>query len=119
MRRLAPFADTDRRGRGDVCCLGTDRRRTKNGGIFRFGTTAASVQIDPQLGYVTTAWWLEYATALKLVNWPDRPGLADTRLVLEAASGLAVSNRGKTYTFVIRKSLRFSDGSPVMARSFA
>jgi hypothetical protein len=70
------------------------------------------VQIDPQLGYGTTAWWLEYATALKLVNWPDRPGLADIRLVLEAASGLAVSNRGKTYTFVIRKSLRFSDGSP-------
>jgi hypothetical protein len=70
------------------------------------------VQIDPQLGYGTTAWWLEYATALKLVNWPDRPGPADTRLVLEAASGLAVSNRGKTYTFVIRKSLRFSDGSP-------
>jgi hypothetical protein len=27
----------------------------KNGGIFRYGTTGASVQIDPQQGYVTTA----------------------------------------------------------------
>lgn len=91
----------------------------KNSGIFRYGTTGASVQIDPQLGYVTTAWWLEYATALKFVNWLDRPGPAGGRLFLEAASSLAVSNRGKTYTFVIRKGLRFSDGSPVRARSFA
>ena len=77
------------------------------------------MQIDPQQGYVTTSWWLEYATALKLVNWPDRPDPAGTRLVLEAASSVAVSNRGKTYTFVIRKGLRFSDGSPMTARSFA
>ena len=77
------------------------------------------MQIDPQQGYVTTSWWLEYATALKLVNWPDRPDPAGTRLVLEAASSVAVSNRGKTYTFVIRKGLRFSDGAPVTARSFA
>jgi peptide/nickel transport system substrate-binding protein len=90
----------------------------KNGGIFRYGTTA-SVQLDPQLGYLTTAWWLEYATALKLLNWPDRPGPAGTRLVLEGASSFAVSNRGKTYTFVIRKGVRFSDGSAVTARSFA
>ena len=37
-------------------------------GIFRVGMTGASVQIDPQLSYVTTGWWLEYATAAK---WPD------------------------------------------------
>jgi peptide/nickel transport system substrate-binding protein len=91
----------------------------KSGGIFRYGTTGASVQIDPQLGYVATAWWLEYATALKLVNWPDRPDPAGTHFVLEAARSVAVSNRGKTHTFVIRKGLRFSDGSPVTARNFA
>jgi hypothetical protein len=26
----------------------------------------SSVQIDPQLAYITTAWWLEYATAAAL-----------------------------------------------------
>ncbi len=46
----------------------------KKGGIWRLGTTGASTQIDPQLAYVTTAWWLEYATAAKLYNYPDRPG---------------------------------------------
>lgn len=78
----------------------------RNGGIFRYGTTGLSVQIDPQQGYLTSAWWLQYATALKLVNWPDRPDPAGARLLLEAASSVAVSNRGKTYTFVIRKAVR-------------
>jgi hypothetical protein len=63
----------------------------RNGGIFRYGTTGLSVQIDPQQGYLTSAWWLQYATALKLVNWPDRPDPAGARLVLEAASSVAVS----------------------------
>ncbi len=62
----------------------------RRGGIFKVGTTGASVQIDPQLSYVTTGWWLEYATAAKLYNY--RPG---GRLVPEVASRLPVSNRGK------------------------
>src|SRR5438477_1161605 len=84
-------------------------------GIFRVGMSGASVQIDPQLSYITTGWWLEYATAAKLYNWSDR----GTRLVPEVASRVVVSNRGRTYTFILRKGFRFSDGSPVTARSFA
>src|SRR5947209_7086149 len=84
-------------------------------GIFRVGSTGASVQIDPQLAYVTTAWWLEYATAAKLYNWSDR----GTRLVPEVASRVAVSNRGRTYTFFLRQGFRFNDGSPVTAKSFS
>src|SRR5205823_13898558 len=83
-------------------------------GIFRVGMTGASIQIDPQLSYVTTGWWLEYATAVKLYNWSDR----GSKLVPEVASRLVVSNRGKTYTFFLRKGFRFSDGSPVNAKSF-
>jgi peptide/nickel transport system substrate-binding protein len=84
-------------------------------GTFRVGMAGASVQIDPQLSYVTTGWWLEYATAAKLYNWSDR----DTRLVPEVVSRVAVSNGGRTYTFFLRKSFRFSDGSPVTAQSFS
>ena len=69
----------------------------RKGGIFRVGTTGASVQIDPQLSYITTGWWLEYATAAKLYNY--RPG---GRLVPEVASRFTVSNRGKRYTFFLR-----------------
>ena len=41
----------------------------RQGGIFRVGLSGASAQVDPQLAYVSTAWWLEYATAAKLVNY--------------------------------------------------
>ena len=58
----------------------------KKGGIWRAGTTGASVQVDPQLAYITTAWWLEYATAAKLYNYPDKSGPAGSKLVPEVAS---------------------------------
>jgi peptide/nickel transport system substrate-binding protein len=90
----------------------------KKGGIWKIGTTGASTQIDPQIAYVTTAWWLEYATAAKLYNYPDKSGPAGSKLVPEVASKFAVTNGGKRYTFTIRKGFKFSDGKPVTANSF-
>jgi peptide/nickel transport system substrate-binding protein len=91
----------------------------KQGGIFRIGLMGASTQVDPQLAYVTTSWWLEYATAAKLYNYPDEAGQAGGLLRPEVASGFAVSGNGRTYTFTIRKGYRFSDGAPVTAQNFA
>jgi ABC-type oligopeptide transport system substrate-binding subunit len=91
----------------------------RQGGIFRVGVAGASVQIDPQLAYLTTAWGLEYATAAKLFNYPDKTGAAGNRLVPEVASRYRVSRDGRTWTFTIRKGFRFSDGSAVTAESFA
>ncbi len=90
----------------------------RQGGIFRVGFSGASVQVDPQLAYVSTAWWLEYATAAKLFNYQDRAGQPGTRLVPEVASRYTVSRDGRTWTFFIRKGFRFSDGLPVTATSF-
>jgi ABC-type transport system substrate-binding protein len=87
--------------------------RERRGGIFKVGLTGASVQIDPQLSYVSTGWWLEYATAAKLYNY--RPG---GKLVPEVASGFKVSRDGRRYTFAIRKGFRFSDGTRVTPASF-
>jgi ABC-type transport system substrate-binding protein len=83
------------------------------GGVFRVGTTGASVQIDPQLAYITTAWWLEYATAAKLYNYSPKGAL-----VPEVASRFVVSRQGRRYTFFIRKGFRFSDGTAVTPASF-
>jgi ABC-type transport system substrate-binding protein len=83
-------------------------------GIFRVGMPGASAQIDPQVSYITTGWWLEYATAAKLYNWSDR----GSKLVPEVASRFTVSNHGRTYSFFLRKGFRFSDGSPVTAKNF-
>jgi peptide/nickel transport system substrate-binding protein len=90
----------------------------KKGGVYRIGTTGASTQVDPQLAYVTTAWSLEYATAAKLYNYPDKAGPAGSKLVPEVASNFKVSNGGKVYTFTLRKGFRFSDGKPVTAKNF-
>ena len=59
------------------------------GRVFVVGTTGASVQVDPQLAYITTAWWLEYATAAKLYNYPDKRGPAGS--VLRSRGRLAGS----------------------------
>ena len=91
----------------------------KKGGIWKYGSEGASVQVDPQIAYITTAWWLEYATAAKLYNYPDKKGPAGSKLVPEVASKFTVSRNGKVYTFTLRKGFRFSDGKPVTAKNFA
>ena len=91
----------------------------KKGGIWKTGFVGASVQVDPQIAYITTAWWLEYATAAKLYNYPDKAGPAGAKLVPEVASKFTVSRNGKVYTFTIRKGYRFSDGKAVTAKNFA
>jgi ABC-type oligopeptide transport system substrate-binding subunit len=97
---------------------GGTNAQLKKGGLWKSGTTGASVQVDPQLAYITTAWWLEYATAAKLFNYPDKSGPAGSKLVPEVASKFTVSNGGKVYTFTIRKGFKFSDGTNVTANSF-
>jgi peptide/nickel transport system substrate-binding protein len=90
----------------------------KKGGIFRYGLVGASTQVDPQLAYVTTAWSLEYATAAKLYNYPDKKGPAGSKLLPEVASKFTVSNNGRVYTFTLRPGFVFSDGSKVTAKNF-
>src|SRR5262245_646901 len=53
---------------------------------------------DPALDYLSTGWEIEYATCLKLMNYPDANGPKSAQLQPEAAAGFPkVSNNGKTY----------------------
>ena len=72
---------------------------------------------DPALSYLSTGWELEYATCLKLVNYPDANGPRASQLVPEAAAGFPkVSNNGKTYDFTVNANFtKFSNGQPVTA----
>src|SRR5262245_47728857 len=97
---------------------GTSAPSVKKGGIWKYGTTGASVEVDPQVAYITTAWWLEHATSARLYMYPDKTGAAGQKLVPEVASSFGVSNGGKRYTFTLRKGFRFSDGSAVTGRNF-
>ena len=80
-------------------------------GTFAIGTTGASVQVDPALAYITTAWEFEYMTCAKLVNYPDTPwGEQDpSRLRPEIAASMpTISEDQRTYTFQIRNDFAFS-----------
>ncbi len=88
----------------------------RRGGIFRVGMTGASVQIDPQLVLHQHGLVARVRDRCEALQLPTR-GPKGT-LVPEVASRFKVTNGGTRYTFFIRKGFRFSDGTPVTARSF-
>ena len=75
---------------------------------------------DPALDYLSTGWEIEYATCLKLMNYPDANGPKGSQLVPEAAAGFPkVSNSGKTYDFTVNAGFtKFSNGQAVTAANF-
>ena len=92
-----------------------------SGGTLKLNMSATDVDFtDPSLAYGTISWQLEYATALKLYNYPDLPPPQGGMLVAEAATGFPlVSPDGKTYTITVRSGLKFSDGRAVTPQNFA
>jgi peptide/nickel transport system substrate-binding protein len=94
--------------------------KAKKGGTIVVELSSDVDYIDPQLSYYGETWKLEYATACKLFNWPEKEGAAGGQVVPEVAAGLPiVSKDGKTYTFTVKPGFRFSNGKPVTAKSFA
>jgi peptide/nickel transport system substrate-binding protein len=75
---------------------------------------------DPALSYLSTGWELQYATCLKLMNYPDANGPRGSVLRPEAAAAYpTVSTDGKTYDFDVRAGFtKFSNGKPVTAADF-
>ena len=91
------------------------------GGVARFNAPADLDSIDPALATGTASQQLEYATCVKLLNYPDAPAPAGSRLVPEVAAAMPIrSADGRRYTFTIRKGLRFSppSGEPITAETF-
>jgi oligopeptide transport system substrate-binding protein len=89
-------------------------------GVFRWSLTTDIDYVDPALAYYAPTWALEYATGAMLLNYPDAPAPRGSRLVPEVAAGFpTISPDGKTYTFRLKRTYRFSDGRRVTAASFA
>jgi ABC-type oligopeptide transport system substrate-binding subunit len=75
---------------------------------------------DPSITWSTRSWQLEYATGLKLYNYPDKPAPEGSTLMHEAAAGFPlISDGGRTYTITVKPGFKFSDGTPVTAANFA
>jgi ABC-type transport system substrate-binding protein/DNA-binding SARP family transcriptional activator len=95
-------------------------RSPPGGGTVRVALNTGIDSIDPAEAQWATAWQLEFETGLRLLTYPDAAGPAGQRLVGDGASGLpVVSNSGRTYTFMVRRGLRFWPGrQPVTAYAF-
>jgi peptide/nickel transport system substrate-binding protein len=89
-------------------------------GVLRVATIGID-SVDPAIAYLFSSWSIEYVTCANLLNYPDRPAPAGTRLVPEVAAAMPRrSADGKSYTFTIRPGFRFSPPSnaPVTAQTF-
>src|SRR6476469_892618 len=98
-------------------------------GHARSGATGGTLNVDlpndvdytdPALDYLSTGWEIEYATYLKLMNYPDANGAKGSQLVPEDAVGFPkVSNNGRQYEFNVKAGYtKFSNGQPVTAANF-
>jgi YVTN family beta-propeller protein len=92
------------------------------GGTLRMDSQLGIVNsLDPPLADYPPSYQILVATCAKLLNYPDKSGLAGSRLIPEVAKALPTrSADGKTYTFTIRPGFRFSPPSnaPVTAQTF-
>jgi len=90
------------------------------GGTLNVDMLTDTDYTDPALDYYQPGWELEFATCLKLLNYPDVNGPKASQLQPEAATGFPkVSNNGKTYDFTVNASFtKFSNGQPVTAANF-
>ena len=100
--------------------LGASRRHTiRDGGRFRITVVADNgMNIDPALPSAQLQSVVE-ATCARLLSYPDKPPPQGYTLTPEVAKGYPdISNGGKTFTFVLRRDFRFSNGAPVRADAF-
>ena len=84
------------------------------GGTLHLDATAAGGTLDPQVNYTLQYWQLYQATYDGLVAFQKVGGKASFVVVPDLATGMPkVTNGGKTYTFTLRKGIKFSNGKSV------
>src|SRR5437867_344942 len=99
---------------------GRDGEERRPGGTLNVDLFSDVDYTDPALDYLSTGWEIEYATCLKLMNYPDANGARGAQLVPEAAAGFPkVSNGGKVYDFTVSAGFtKLSNGQAVTAANF-
>jgi YVTN family beta-propeller protein len=93
----------------------------RSGGTARLTLEDDPGTLDPAVTYTPGGYQLLYATCAKLLTYPDAAAPAGSVLVPEAAESMPrISEDGRTYTFAVRRGLRFSppSGRPVTAATF-
>ncbi|MBB4663562.1 ABC transporter substrate-binding protein [Conexibacter arvalis] len=91
----------------------------RQGGTITVLMGTAPDYLDPQLAYTTQAVEAHWISYTGLLTYARADGEAGTRLLPGLAEDLpTISRDGRTYDFVLRRGLRYSDGTPVRATDF-
>lgn len=100
--------------------LGAAPANAQLGGTFRVSLHEDIDYVDPALAYYVPSWGIEFATCSMLMNYPDAPAPKGSKLIPEVAQGFPqISRDGKTYTFNLKRTYRFSNGQRIRAANFA
>lgn len=90
---------------------------TAKGGTLRFANSADWDSLDPADTYYAYSWnFLRFYTR-SLVTVAVAPGAKGTKLIPDLAESLGKpSDGGKTWTYTVRKGVKFEDGTPVTSK---
>jgi peptide/nickel transport system substrate-binding protein len=84
------------------------------GGTLHLVATGAGGTLDPGINYTLQYWQLYQATYDGLVSFQKTNGEPSFNVVPDLAEAMPkVTNDGKTYTFILRKGIKFSNGKTV------
>ncbi len=84
------------------------------GGTLKLLATGAGGTLDPQVNYTLQYWQLYQATYDGLVTFQKVGGTPSFDVVPDLATSMpTISKNGLTYTFTLRKGIKFSNGLPV------
>jgi peptide/nickel transport system substrate-binding protein len=87
------------------------------GGTLHLLASTAGGTLDPQINYTLQYWQLYQATYDGLVAFEKVSGPASFDVVPDLATAMPkVTNAGKTYTFTLRKGIKFSNGKTVTVK---
>jgi peptide/nickel transport system substrate-binding protein len=97
----------------------TSSKSGKSFANFRIAYDAGIDYLDPGLSYTVQGWAIMWNAYLPLIGYKHVNGPDGATLVPYLAQELPkVSADGTTYTLTLRKGVKYSDGTPVMASDF-
>ena len=91
----------------------------KEGGTLQGTYASFPDYLDPPLSYTAEGWTAMDDTYIPLLTYAHADGAAGGEVIPGLAESLPkITNGGKTYTLILRKGLKYSDGTPVKASDF-
>ncbi len=90
---------------------------TKKGGTLRFAATGDWDSLDPADTYYGFSWDFIRLYGRSLTMFAPKPGPDGLKLIPDLAETLGVpSDAAKTWTYKIRKGVKFEDGTPITSK---